>query len=49
MSYTSLASTDFVVSSDAVTAPAWTSGVPTLTAFYTSSNLSTSMESLPEL
>jgi len=34
MSYTQLASTDFVVSSDAITAPAWSTGAPTLTTFY---------------
>jgi len=37
MSFSTLAPTDFVVSSDSVVAPAWTSGLPTLTAFYTSS------------
>ena len=37
MSYTTLAPTDFVVSSDSVIAPAWPSGLPTLTAIYTSS------------
>ena len=37
MSFTALAPTDFVVSSDSVVAPAWTSGIPTLTNFYTSS------------
>jgi len=31
MSFTTLASTDFVISSDSVVAPAWTSGLPTLT------------------
>jgi len=37
MSYTKLEATDFVISSDAVTAPAWSSNVPTLTTFFTSS------------
>lgn len=37
MSFSTLAPTDFVVSSDSVVAPAWTSGLPTLNAFYTSS------------
>jgi hypothetical protein len=37
MSFTALATTDFVVSSDSVVAPAWPSGLPTLTTFYTSS------------
>ena len=35
MSYTPLASTDLVVSSDAITAPAWSTNSPTLTLFYT--------------
>jgi len=34
MSFTRLEQTDFVVSSDAVTAPAWSTNLPTLTAFY---------------
>lgn len=34
MSYTPLAATDFVVSSDAITAPAWSTNSPTLTSFY---------------
>lgn len=34
MSFTRFESTDFVVSSDSVTAPAWSTNVPTLTAFY---------------
>jgi hypothetical protein len=43
MSFTSLASSDFVVSSDSVTAPAWSTNAQTLTAFYTaSSNLTSS-------
>lgn len=43
MSFTQLASSDFVVSSDSVTAPAWSTNAQTLTAFYTaSSNLTSS-------
>ena len=40
MSYTTLAATDFVVSSDSVVAPAWSTGLPTLTGLnmITSSN-----------
>jgi hypothetical protein len=40
MSFTTLAATDFVVSSDSVVAPAWTTGLPTLTGtnMITSSN-----------
>jgi len=37
MSYTTLASTDFVVSSDAITAPAWSTNSPVLSTFYTGS------------
>jgi len=37
MSYTQLAPTDFVVSSEAITAPAWSTNAPTLTAFYSGS------------
>lgn len=37
MSFTRLAPTDFVISSDSVTAPAWSSNVPTLTTFFTGS------------
>lgn len=37
MSFTRLDPTDFVVSSDAVTAPAWSTNLPTLTSFFTSS------------
>ena len=37
MSYTTLAASDFVVSSDSVTAPAWSSNQPTLTTFFTAS------------
>jgi hypothetical protein len=35
MSFTKLDPTDFVVSSDSVTAPAWSTNAPTLTSFYT--------------
>ena len=34
MSYTRLNPSDFVISTDSVTAPAWSSNVPTLTTFY---------------
>jgi hypothetical protein len=37
MSFTILDTTDFVVSSDSVTAPAWSGNTPTLTNFYTAS------------
>jgi hypothetical protein len=37
MSFTTLAATDFVVSADSVTAPAWSGNVPTLNTFYTAS------------
>jgi hypothetical protein len=37
MSYTKIEATDFVVSSDSVTAPAWSSNLPTISSFYTSS------------
>lgn len=37
MSFTALAPTDFVVSSDAVTAPAWSTNTPTLSTFFTAS------------
>ena len=37
MSFTAFDPTDFVVSVDAVTAPAWSSNLPTLTTFYTAS------------
>ena len=37
MSYTRLDATDFVVSSDAVTAPAWSTNIPRLSTFFTSS------------
>ena len=36
MSFTKLDPSDFVISTDSVTAPAWSSNVPTLTAFFTS-------------
>jgi hypothetical protein len=38
MSFTALASTDFVVSSDSVTAPAWSTNIPTLATFFTASS-----------
>lgn len=37
MSFTALAPTDFVISSDSVTAPAWSTNVPTLSQFFTAS------------
>jgi hypothetical protein len=37
MSFTRLDPTDFVVSSDSVTAPAWSSNIPTLATFFTAS------------
>ena len=37
MSFTRLDATDFVVSSDSVTAPAWSNNVTALTSFYTAS------------
>jgi hypothetical protein len=37
MSFTALEPTDFVVSSDSITAPAWTTSVPTLSQFFTAS------------
>ena len=37
MSYTKLDPTDLVVSSDSVTAPAWSTNIPTLSTFFTSS------------
>jgi hypothetical protein len=37
MSFKRLDPQDFVISSDSVTAPLWTDGAPTLTAFYSSS------------
>ena len=41
MSFTRLAPTDFVISSDSITAPAWSSNQPTLTTFYTASTVAT--------
>lgn len=41
MSFTRLAPTDFVVSSDSITAPAWSNNQPTLTTFYTASTTPT--------
>ena len=38
MSFTRLESTDFVVSSDSVTAPAWSTNIPTLSTFFTASS-----------
>lgn len=38
MSFTRLAPSDFVVSSDSITAPAWSSNQPTLTTFFTASS-----------
>lgn len=37
MSFTPLAATDFVVSSDSVTAPAWSTNIPILSTFFTAS------------
>jgi len=42
MSFTKLDPTDLVVSSDSVTAPAWSTNVPTLSSFFTGSNISAS-------
>lgn len=42
MSFTQLNPSDFVVSSDSITAPAWSSNQPTLTTFYTASTVATS-------
>lgn len=42
MSFTKLDPTDLVVSSDSVTAPAWSTNIPTLTSFFTGSNISAS-------
>ena len=39
MSFTRLAPSDFVISSDSITAPAWSSNVPTLTTFFTASSI----------
>ena len=41
MSFTRLDPTDFVVSADSVTAPAWSNNITTLTAFYTADAAST--------
>lgn len=41
MSYTQLDPTDFVVSIDSVTAPAWSSNLPVLTTFFTASQTAT--------
>lgn len=40
MSFVTLAPTDFVVSADSVTAPAWSTGLPVLTTFTTASSVS---------
>lgn len=37
MSFTALETSDFVISAEAVTAPAWSSNIPTLSTFFTSS------------
>jgi hypothetical protein len=39
MSFTRLAPTDFVISSDSITAPAWSSNQPTLSTFFTASSI----------
>lgn len=44
MSYVRLQPTDFVISADSITAPAWTGDVPVLSAFYTASNFSAAPE-----
>ena len=41
MSFTQLNPSDFVISNDSITAPAWSSNVPTLTTFYTASVIPT--------
>lgn len=41
MSFTRLAPTDFVISADSITSPAWSSNRPTLTTFYTASSTAT--------
>ena len=38
MSFTALAPTDFVISADSVTAPAWSTNTPTLSTFFTASS-----------
>lgn len=42
MSFTQLNPSDFVISNDSVTAPAWSSNVPVLATFYTASPVATS-------
>jgi hypothetical protein len=42
MSFTQLNPSDFVISNDSVTAPAWSSNVPSLTTFFTQSQVPTS-------
>ena len=42
MSFTAFAPSDFVISSDSITAPAWSSNQPTLTTFYTASAITSS-------
>lgn len=42
MSFTRFDPTDIVISSDTVTAPAWSSNIPTLSTFFTSSNSTSS-------
>lgn len=42
MSYTQLNPSDFVVSNDSITAPAWSSNQPVLSTFYTASTIQTS-------
>lgn len=42
MSFTRLAPSDFVISSDSITAPAWSSNQPTLATFFTASSTVTS-------
>jgi hypothetical protein len=39
MSFTQLAPSDFVISSDSITAPAWSSNQPTLATFFTASGV----------
>jgi hypothetical protein len=41
MSFTQLNPSDFVVSNDSITAPAWSSNTPTLATFYTASSIVT--------
>ena len=43
MSYTTLDATDFVVSSDSITAPAWSSNQPILRQFATASGPTTNV------